>query len=121
MFGVGILREVIRVNYAKIIADIRLHHHGEDEAVVEAYLQRFSAASFHERGEMMHELKKKKKRPANLTLSKQERKELKREYHKELVKRSLALKIVSAWVITVPLSGLMAAFLFFTIRGILLP
>jgi len=121
VFGVGILREMLRVNYANIIADIRLHHHGEDEAVIKEYLARFAAASFQEKGEMMHELKKKKKRPANLTLSKQERKELKREYHKELVKRSLALKIVSAWVITVPLSGLMAAFLFFTIRGILLP
>jgi len=121
VFGVGILREMLRVNYANIIAEIRLHHHGEDEAVIKDYLQRFAAASFQEKGEMMSELKKKKKRPANLTLSKHERKDLKREYHRELVKRSLALKIVSAWVITVPLSGLMAAFLFFTIRGILLP
>ncbi len=121
VFGVGILREMLKVNYANIIAEIRLHHHGEDEAVIEDYLQRFAAASFQEKGEMMSELKKKTKRPANLTLSKQERKELKREYHRELVKRSLALKIISAWVITVPISGLMAAFLFFTIRGILLP
>jgi PiT family inorganic phosphate transporter len=29
VFGVGILREVIRVNYAKVIGDIRLHHHGD--------------------------------------------------------------------------------------------
>ncbi len=121
VFGVGILREMLRVNYARVIGEIRLHHHGEDEAVIEDYLQRFSAASFQEKGEMMSELKKKKKRPANLTFSKHERKELKREYHRDLVKRSLALKIISAWVITVPLSGLMAAFLFFTIRGILLP
>ena len=121
VFGVGILREMIRVNYVRVIAEIRLHHHGEDEAVIENYLQRFAAASFHEKGAMMKELKKKKKRPANLTLSKHERKELKREYHRDLVKRSLALKIISAWVITVPLSGAMAAFLFFTIRGILLP
>ncbi len=121
VFGVGILREMLRVNYANIIADIRLHHHGEDEAVIEDYLQRFTAASFQEKGEMMSELKKKKKRPANLTLKKHERKKLRRQYHRELVKRSLALKIISAWVVTVPLSGLMAALLFFTIRGMLLP
>ncbi len=121
VFGVGILREIIKVNYARLIAEIRLHHHGEDEAVVEDYLRRFEAASFQQKGEMVKELKKKKKRPADLTLSKQERKELRREYHRDLVKRSLALKIISAWVITVPLSGLMAAFLFFTIRGMLLP
>jgi len=70
---------------------------------------------------MVRELKKKKKRPANLTLSKQERKKLNRKYRRELVKRSLALKIAAAWVITVPMSALMAAFLFFTIRGMLLP
>jgi len=121
VFGVGILREMIRVNYAKVIGDIRLHHHGEDEAVIEEYLQSFQAASFEQKGEMVRELKKKKKRPANLTLSKQERKKLNRKYRRELVKRSLALKIAAAWVITVPMSALMAAFLFFTIRGMLLP
>jgi len=121
VFGVGILREMIRVNYAKVIGDIRLHHHGEDEAVIEEYLQGFQAASFEQKGEMVRELKKKKKRPANLTLSKQERKKLNRKYRRELVKRSLALKIAAAWVITVPMSALMAAFLFFTIRGMLLP
>jgi PiT family inorganic phosphate transporter len=121
VFGVGILREMIRVNYAKVIGDIRLRHHGEDEAVIEDYLQRFQAASFEQKGEMVKELKKKKKRPANLTLSKQERKKLNRKYRRELVKRSLALKIAAAWVITVPMSALMAAFLFFTIRGMLLP
>ena len=121
VFGVGILREFIKANYARVIAEIRLHHHGEDEAVVEDYLRHFEAASFQQKGEMIKELKKKKKRPADLTLSKRERKELRREYHGDLVKRSLALKIVSAWVITLPLSGLMAAFLFFTIRGMLMP
>jgi hypothetical protein len=35
------------------------------------------------------------------------------------VKRSALFKIAAAWIITVPVSGLMAAILFFTIRGIM--
>jgi len=42
-------------------------------------------------------------------------------YHQELVKRSALLKIAAAWIITVPASAIMAAMLFFTIRGMMLP
>jgi PiT family inorganic phosphate transporter len=31
------------------------------------------------------------------------------------------LKIVAAWVITVPVSGILAAMIYFTIRGMMLP
>ena len=35
------------------------------------------------------------------------------------MKRSALVKIAAAWIITVPVSGLMAAVLFFTIKGIM--
>ena len=54
-------------------------------------------------------------------LTKKERKSLGRIHRQELVKRSHLLKIAAAWVITVPISGLMAAIIYFTIRGIMLP
>jgi len=38
-----------------------------------------------------------------------------------LVKRSALMKIVAAWLVTVPASGFMAAILYFTIRGMMLP
>jgi PiT family inorganic phosphate transporter len=38
-----------------------------------------------------------------------------------LVKRSALLKIVAAWIITVPAAGIMSALLFFMIRGMMLP
>jgi PiT family inorganic phosphate transporter len=38
-------------------------------------------------------------------------------YKKELVKRSIMLKIFAAWIITVPASGLLAAFIYYAIRG----
>jgi PiT family inorganic phosphate transporter len=37
------------------------------------------------------------------------------------VKRSALFKIAAAWVITVPVSGLLAAIIYFTIRGMMLP
>ena len=40
---------------------------------------------------------------------------------RKLVRRSHVMTIAAAWVITVPASALMAAILFFTIRGMMLP
>jgi len=62
-----------------------------------------------------------KNHSADADLSRKERRQVKRAYRHELVKRSALLKIVAAWVITVPVSGLLAAMLFFMIRGIMLP
>ena len=53
-------------------------------------------------------------------LSKSERKKLKRIYRTELVKRAALLKIVAAWLITVPVSALFAALFYFTIRVMML-
>ena len=53
--------------------------------------------------------------------TKREKKSLKKVYHKELVKRSALLKIAAAWVITVPASAGLAALIFYTIRGAMLP
>jgi PiT family inorganic phosphate transporter len=36
-----------------------------------------------------------------------------------MVKRSHLVKIAAAWIITVPASAIMAAFLFFTLRGLM--
>ncbi|MFC1673335.1 inorganic phosphate transporter [Pseudomonadota bacterium] len=119
VFGIGLLREAIKVSYAEIIAEIRLHHKDRDDAEVEAYLDLFENASFVAKGVMLQELKKSSK--SDVVLSKKDRKELRRKYGTELVKRSMALKIVSAWVITLPMSGIMGALSFFMLRGMFLP
>jgi len=117
VFGVGFLREFIKASYSKMVAEIKAHHQG-DAAVVEAFLLEFRKASVREKGVMLQQLKE---RSAKADLSKKERKGLKRVYKTELVKRSALMRIVAAWIITVPLSGLLAAMLFFTIRGMMLP
>lgn len=120
VFGVGFLREYLKANYARMEAEIRAHHPEGDMVAINAFLARFKTASLEQKGEMLAELKMQAKMrmdPANF--SKLERKGLKNVYRQELVKRSQLMKIVAAWVITVPASALMAAMVFFMIKGML--
>jgi PiT family inorganic phosphate transporter len=120
VFGVGFLREYLKSQYARMLETIKAHHPEGDQAAIDAFLAKFAKASVDEKGRMLRELKRKAKRsmdPAHF--SKLERQSLRKVYRHELVKRSQLLKIVAAWVITVPASALMAAVLFFTIKGML--
>lgn len=118
VFGVGFLREYLKANYARMVDEIEMHHQGADREEVEAFMEHFKQAGLEEKAEMLNQLKQHK---ANAELTKKERKGLKKVYHHELVKRSALLKIAAAWIITVPASALLAAILFFTIRGMMLP
>ncbi len=117
VFGVGFLREYLKASYARMVEEIKLHHKDAEQGEIEAFLNKFEAASLREKCEMLQQLKKHK---ASVELTKKERKSLKRKYTHELVKRSALMKIAAAWVITVPVSGFMAAILYFTIRGMML-
>ena len=118
VFGVGFLREYLKRNYARMVEQIQLHHLGRDKTDVELFLEEFGAANLEAKGHMLQQLKD---HAVDADLSKKERRKLKRAYHHELVKRSALLKIVAAWIITVPVSGIMAAMLYFMIRGMMLP
>ncbi len=117
VFGVGFLREYLKANYAGMLIEIEHHHQGADRQEVEAFLAQFEAAPLAQKGRMIQELKLHK---GSVELTKKERRALKKSYKHELVKRSALLKIVAAWVITVPVSGFLAAMLYFTIRGMML-
>lgn len=118
VFGVGFLREHLKITYATMVDEIRAHYEGTDQETVDAFLRRFELASFEEKGEMLRQLKR---HEASAALTKRERKSLRRLYKQDLVKRSALLRIVAAWLITVPVSGVMAALFYFMIRGMLLP
>ena len=118
IFGVGFLREYLKRTYAKTIQEIRDHHMGADQREIEAFIKSFEKASLIQKKEMLAQLKQKE---TDVHLSKKERKSLNKVYQKELVKRSAFLKIVAAWVITVPMSALLAALIYFMIRGMMLP
>ncbi len=119
VFGVGFLREFIKSNYARMLDDIKHHHHGSDEAEVEVFLAEFNSAPISTKERMLKELKE---HAATVPeLNKKERKVLRKAYHQELVKRSALIKIAAAWIITVPVSAILAAIIFFTVRGIMMP
>lgn len=118
VFGVGFLREYIKTSYAKMVEEVKVHHQGKDEEVVEQFLNEFKLATIEEKARMLKELKT---HSAKADLSKKERKGLQKVYRHELVKRSHLYKIAAAWVITVPVSGILAAFIYYAIRGMMLP
>lgn len=118
VFGVGFLREYLKTSYGGMLEEIKHHHDDDDPEAVEAFLQDFQNASLERKSELLEKLKAKSTR-AHLTKS--ERKALRKIYKQELVKRSHLWKIAAAWIITVPASGLMAAMVYYMIRGIMLP
>lgn len=118
IFGVGFLREFIKTSYTQMVIEIKHHHENDNPEEVEAFLIEFKNASIKEKEVMLQQLKE---RSAKANLTKEERKSLRSVYRHELVKRSALLRIAAAWVITVPVSGIMAAIIYFTIRGMMLP
>lgn len=118
IFGVGFLREFIKTSYSHMIVEIKHHHEDDNPEEIEAFLNEFKKASIENKGIMLQQLKE---RSAKAHLTKKERKTLRNVYRHELVKRSALLKIAAAWVITVPVSGLLAALIYFMIRGMMLP
>jgi inorganic phosphate transporter, PiT family len=122
VFGVGFLREYLKKNYSRMLADIKMHHPEGDQTAIDAFMARFANATIEEKGVMLEQLKRNAKQqldPAHF--SKMERKGLRKVYREELVKRSQLLRIAAAWVITVPASALMAGLLFYMMRGMMMP
>jgi PiT family inorganic phosphate transporter len=116
VFGVGFLREYLKSNYATQLHKIMEHHDPAEQERLKPFLDDFRNASVEEMEDLLKQAKKKKQVP----LSKSERKRLKKIYREEMVKRSHLVRIAAAWIITVPASAMMAAILFFTLRGLLI-
>jgi PiT family inorganic phosphate transporter len=116
IFGVGFLREYLKVSYASQLHLIAEQHSNEDKPKIEHFLRGFQKASVHEMDRMLKLVKGKN---PEVELTKEEKKRLKHVYKEELVKRSSLLKIAAAWIITVPCSAFLAAFIFFAIRGMM--
>jgi PiT family inorganic phosphate transporter len=115
VFGVGFLREYLKRNYASQLHRIMESHDHEEQEKLRPFLEDFRNASVEEMERLLQESKSRNQMP----LSKKERKRLKKIYREEMVKRSHLTRIVAAWIITVPASAIMAAILFFTLRGLL--
>ncbi len=115
VFGVGFLREYLKSNYATQLHQIMDNYGPEEQEKLRPFLEDFRNASVEE----MERLLKQAKKTKSVPLSKSERKRLKKLYREEMVKRSHLKRIAAAWIITVPASAAVAAFLYFTLRGML--
>lgn len=115
IFGVGFLREYLKVSYASQLHQIVDHHEGEEKIRLQAFLKDFQKASVEDMEKMLKTAKKQKK---ELGLKKPDRKRLKKVYSEKLVKRSAVKKIIAAWLITVPASACLAALVFHLLNGL---
>ena len=121
IFGVGFLREYLNTDYNLKVDKIRNHMRDveeKDEATIDAFIEKFDAASVADKHTFLKELKR-KARADEITWW--ERRRVKKAYKAKMVERSMLFKIIAAWVFTVPVAGLLSAALFFMIRGIMLP
>ena len=122
VFGVGFLRELLKVNYAKMESVVFAGHQGEDRTEVEAYLLRFQTAEVREKKRMLAVMKQRTKQRAvaeGTIFRKRERRAFKKAYKKEIVKRSAVMRIVAAWIVTVPATAVLAAVLFQIVSAVL--
>ncbi|GAB3481314.1 inorganic phosphate transporter [Marinomonas epiphytica] len=116
VFGVGFLREYLKLSYDKKLEDIIEHSTdaGHDAIQTQEFVEQFTKADVSEKRAMLKALKEHK---ASSPITSRERKGLKKATKKELVKRSALLKIAAAWVITVPASATLSAALFYMLLG----
>ncbi|MCJ8311598.1 MAG: inorganic phosphate transporter [Saccharospirillaceae bacterium] len=115
IFGVGFLREFLKTEYATQLHELIETREGAEREELQNYLNDFHNAPIEEMREMV---KKKSVNQLTTKIIKSERKQLKKAYKQELVKRQHLYKIIAAWIITVPVSGVLAAMVYFILRGI---
>lgn len=116
VFGVGFLREYLEANQSQALDEIRNHYIEEKDDEVGKFLDEFNESDFYHKGQLLMDLKKK----LGTKLYKKDKKKLRKVYRTELVKRSILVKIVAAWLVTVPSSGGLAAVLYFILHIIFL-
>lgn len=119
VFGVGFLREFLESRLSKVIESVLIRHEGQpDFTKAEAVLRDFQNAPAEDKQRMLDRLKR---MGPEAVINAAQRKELQKALKRQLVKRSSLLKIVSAWIITVPISAFLAAVFYFALRGMMLP
>ena len=116
IFGIGFLRERLKLNHAMMQEEIRYHLKDPKPEAVDAYLARFNQASFGEKGQMLEELVQ--SHETSLPDQKQ-RLKLQKLYRRVLVQRSALIRILSAWLLTLPASGLLAGMIYLLLEQVI--
>ncbi len=116
IFGIGFLRERLKLNHAVLQEEIRRHLKDHDPEAIDDFFSRFNQASFSEKGRMLEELD----RPQGaIGVDQRERRKLQKLFRRALVERSSLIRILSAWLLTLPASGLLAALLYLIVEQVI--
>ncbi|MCI2400864.1 inorganic phosphate transporter [Aliiroseovarius subalbicans] len=119
VFGVGFLREFLEQRVGRVVEDVLHRHEGDPHFDdVEEVLRTFQNAPPEDKQRILDDLKA---MGPEAVISAAQRKELQKALKRQLVKRSSLFKIASAWIITVPISAIVAAIFYFALRGMMLP
>ncbi|WP_289017025.1 inorganic phosphate transporter [uncultured Ornithinimicrobium sp.] len=119
IFGVGFLREFLQQRMSQVIENVLNSHRGDRHfEEVERVLRDFQNAPPEAKRTMLAQLDE---MGQEAVITAAQRKKLKKALKRQLVKRSHLLRIVSAWIITVPTSALLGALFYFALRGMMLP
>jgi len=118
VFGVGFLREFMKIE-VNIEEDVKKQIKQKEENIKIKHLrleelqkkEEKDKSEYEEIVYLFEEIEKEEKALKKL------KKILKKEIKTEYVKRDMIKKIVTAWIITVPIAGIFSAIIFFVIKG----
>ncbi len=126
VFGVGYLRYYLYQKYKDEIEGVKAHHIKCINKKIAKWNKKLSKLTDeNEIKRFQSKIAAKQQKLQNmevdleLVLSKKERKKLEKIKKRQYVRRDLLIKIIMAWLITVPASALIAALLYFVFRSVL--
>ena len=108
IFGVGLLREWSKLNEHRTLEKIRKCYAGEEADALERFLTQFQGATLARKRSMLDALFREH---GAVQLSRKDLKRVRNVYHRQMVKRTLFRRIIAFWVLTIPATGLLGAFL----------
>jgi len=109
IFGVGLLREQMRLHDRQTLEKVRKCHEGEDREALDLFLNRFRSATLPRKKEMLEGLYRER---GGVQLTRKELRRIHKHYHRQLVKRTLMRRIVAFWILTIPAAAILGGLLY---------
>jgi inorganic phosphate transporter, PiT family len=123
VFGVGFLREFLDANEQRFLQETRkkFKKHKRELDLMQEELDKLELIDDKSKANYIRIVELYKRIDEREELIKQERKDVKDAKSTKYVKRDAVKKIIAAWIITVPAAAILAAAIFFMIKGIMIP
>ena len=121
VFGVGFLREYLDMNEKRFLQETRkkFKKHKKELDNMQEELSKIELIKDKSKANYIKIVELYKKIDDRDELVKQDRKDVKDAKSIKYVKRDAVKKIIAAWIITVPAASILAAAIFFMIKGIM--